>query len=73
KLSEKLFERTVLHNSCSNAAKARDAASLAGRDNAFEAMLEQAKVLLPLIKSAKWQGYIDTYQLASNKALAALK
>lgn len=73
RLSEKLFERTVLHNSCSNAAKARDAASLAGRDNAFDAMLEQAKVILPLIKSAKWQEYRDTYHTASNKALAALK
>ena len=73
KLSEKLFERTVLHNSSSNASKARDAASLAGRDNAFNAMLEQAKVILPLIKAVKWQEYKDTYQSASNKALKALK
>jgi chorismate mutase len=68
-ISEKLVDNTIIHNSVSNMAKAKDKASIEGRIKAFDHMLEQAKALLPLLDKA----FVDTckksVKAAADKAL----
>jgi hypothetical protein len=72
-LQKRLHENTVLHNSTSNFAKAKDKAGIAARLEAYEAMTEQAKLMLPDIADAAWEAYRDTVQEYADKASANLK
>lgn len=73
KTSKRLFEKTVLHNSCSNIAKAESLSSAIGRKAAYNEMVEQAKILLPAITESEWEKYAADYQIAYDKAVAKLK
>jgi len=73
KTSKRLFEKTVLHNSCSNIAKAESLSSAEGRKDAFIKMLHQAMVMLPAITQDEWVAYKKEYNTAYDKAISKLK
>jgi multidrug resistance efflux pump len=72
-IQKKLFEKTVLHNSTSNIAKADSIKSAEGRKAAFEEMLKQAIVMLPAITESEWAAYKAAYKAAYDKAVSKLK
>jgi len=72
-IQKRLFEKTVLHNSTSNIAKADCIKSAEGRKAAFNEMLQQAKVMLPKITEGDWIAYNGIYKIAYDKAIATLK
>lgn len=72
-IQKRLFEKTVLHNSCSNIAKADSIKSAEGRKIAFEEMLKQAIVMLPAITESEWAAYKAAYKAAYDKAVSKLK
>lgn len=72
-IQRRLFEKTVLHNSCSNIAKADSIKSAEGRKAAFEEMLHQAMVMLPKVTEAEWLAYKKEYNTAYDKAVLKLK
>jgi hypothetical protein len=72
-LQKRLHENTVLHNSTSNLAKAKDKAGIVARLEAYEAMTEQARIMLPDIADVAWKAYRDTVQEYADKAAANLK
>lgn len=72
-IQKRLFERTVLHNSCANIAKAETLASAEGRRGAYLEMLDQCKVMLPAITEAEWVAYKKEYDAAYQKAVEKLK
>jgi len=72
-IQKRLFEKTVLHNSTSNIAKADSIKSAEGRKAAFEEMLKQAILMLPKITETEWVAYKTAYKTAYDKAVSKLK
>jgi len=72
-IQKRLFEKTVLHNSTSNIAKADCLTSAEGRKAAFEEMLHQAMIMLPAITEAEWIAYKTAYKTAYDKAVSKLQ
>lgn len=72
-ISKKLFNKTVLHNSVSNMAKATELKGLQSRNQAYTEMVEQAKVLLASIDDTFWNDCQKAIDTATAKQKTVLK